>query len=45
MYPNAEVVESVSPFEALQYIRHHFTVHIVATVVLLDINMPRLNGW
>jgi len=45
VYPGAEIVDFVSPLQALQYINSAYTTHPVSTVILLDINMPELNGW
>jgi CheY-like chemotaxis protein len=38
-------VDFVSPREALQYISAAYTTNPVSTAILLDINMPGLNGW
>lgn len=45
MFPGAETVDFVSPWEALQYISAAYTTNPVSTAILLDINMPGLNGW
>ncbi|TKK69230.1 response regulator [Ilyomonas limi] len=45
MFPDAEIVDFTSPLEALQYINTAYTTRPVSTAILLDINMPELNGW
>jgi two-component system chemotaxis response regulator CheY len=45
MYPDAEIVDFLSPLQALLYINSEYTIHPVPTAILLDINMPELNGW
>lgn len=45
MYPAAEIMDFLCPLQALQYIAHAYTTDPLATAILLDINMPELNGW
>jgi two-component system chemotaxis response regulator CheY len=45
MYANAEIVDFLSPLEALQYVDNNEKDHLVLTAIFLDINMPELNGW
>lgn len=45
MYPNAEIVDFLSPLEGLQYIDDEYKERTIPTAILLDINMPELNGW
>lgn len=45
MYAGAEIKDFLSPLEALEYIQLAYTNDRVSTAILLDINMPELNGW
>ena len=45
MYPNANIVDFLSPLEGLQYINSEYRAHAIPTAILLDINMPELTGW
>jgi len=45
MYPDIEIVDFLSPLEGLQYIDNEYREHAIPTTILLDINMPELNGW
>jgi response regulator RpfG family c-di-GMP phosphodiesterase len=45
LYPNAEIADFLSPLHAIQYIDNEYKKYPVPTAILLDINMPELNGW
>ena len=45
MYPGAEVLDFLSPLQALHYIENEYKECSLSTAILLDINMPELNGW
>ena len=45
LFPVAEVIEFLSPIEGLQFIHDTYKEHSVPTAILLDINMPEMNGW
>ncbi len=40
-----DIVGFTNPVEGLQYIETEFEKQAVRTIVLLDLNMPLLNGW
>ena len=44
-YPDAEIVDFLSPVQALHYINTEYKKHLTLTAILLDINMPELDGW
>jgi len=45
MYPHVEVLDFESPLQALQYVDNTCAGDFASTAILLDINMPELNGW
>lgn len=45
MFAGAEIKDFLLPQEALQYIQLAYSEASVPTAILLDINMPELNGW
>jgi two-component system chemotaxis response regulator CheY len=45
VYPEAEIKDFLSPLQALLYIDKEYKDSFVPTAILLDINMPELNGW
>ncbi len=45
VYPGAEIIDFLSPLQALLYIDKEYKDCFVPTAILLDINMPELNGW
>jgi len=45
MYSDAEIVDFLSPVQALYYINTEYKKLPIPTAILLDINMPELNGW
>ena len=44
-FADVEVLHFIFPQQGLDYINTEYVAHPVATVLLLDINMPVLNGW
>ena len=45
LYPDAEIVNFLSPLQALLYLESEYIKCPVPATILLDINMPELNGW
>lgn len=45
LYRNIEIVAFTKPVEGLGYIRNEYQQNEVPTLLLLDINMPQMNGW
>lgn len=44
-FSNADIVAFTEPEAGIDYIEHEHVQNPVPTVLLLDINMPTLNGW
>jgi len=45
IFANVEVLHFIFPQQGLDYITTEYATRPVATVLLLDINMPVLSGW
>jgi two-component SAPR family response regulator len=43
--PEMEVCSFLSPEKGLEFIHNEYETHPMKTILLLDINMPTLNGW
>lgn len=43
--PEMEVASFLSPLKGVEYIKEEYTSLPVKSILLLDINMPGMNGW